>query len=389
MSLSLTECLLEMVRRPPPVAEVVTGSTPVVAFGNLQKATVATLGINPSLHEFLGRDGTLLSGPKRRLATLSSLDVEDVASLEPDHIRRVIDDCATYFRPDRNPYGHWFNPLDEVLRTGLGVSFYDDTACHLDLVQWATQPVWSALPNHVRQILLANGLPHLQQLLRRGNIRVVLLNGRQVIDHVLSARLACLHPCGKLQVNARLSCSLYCGESEMIRFIGWSSNLQSSRGIGKDFRSRLSVWLSALFKGKASVTEDTKISQDGGDFDPHGYIAKRTVVGSKSELHHVFEQWLKNANAPTIGQIGEYGRRPLISISLGKDRTAVLNADTKRAAVAAYVNDARARGADVPWSILPTRRSRRWNKLTFRADGEEEPGWCCYLRPDATGRGQV
>jgi hypothetical protein len=175
----------------------------------------------------------------------------------------------------------------------------------------------------------------------------------------------------------------------MVRFIGWSSNLQSSRGVGKDFRSRLSVWLSTLFKGKASVTEDTKISQDGGDFDPKGYIAKGTVVGSKSELHHVFEQWLKNTSAPTIGQIGEYGRRPLISISLGKDRTTVLNADTKRAAVAAYVNDARARGADVPWSILPTRRSRRWNKLTFRPDGEEEPGWYCYLRPDATGRGQV
>jgi hypothetical protein len=66
----------------------------------------------------------------------------------------------------------------------------------------------------------------------------------------------------------------------------------------------------------------------------------------------------------------------------------VLNADTKRAAIAEYVKDAENRGADIPWSILPNRNGR-WNKLAFKADGEPTAGWYCYLKPPAAGRGQV
>jgi hypothetical protein len=47
----------DVVRRPAPVAEVVAGSTPVIAFGDPGAATVATLGINPSWREFLADDG--------------------------------------------------------------------------------------------------------------------------------------------------------------------------------------------------------------------------------------------------------------------------------------------------------------------------------------------
>jgi hypothetical protein len=73
-----------------------------------------------------------------------------------------------------------------------------------------------------------------------------------------------------------------------------------------------------------------------------------------------------------------------ISLLLG----GTINADTKRAAVGKYVKDAETRGVDVPWSILPNRNAR-WNKLTFRADGEPTAGWYCYLRANATGRGQL
>jgi hypothetical protein len=55
----------------------------------------------------------------------------------------VVADCAAYFQ--RNPYRRWFDPLDELLRAGVGASFYDGTACHLDLVQWATDPVWGQM----------------------------------------------------------------------------------------------------------------------------------------------------------------------------------------------------------------------------------------------------
>jgi hypothetical protein len=46
-------------------------------------------------------------------------------------------------QPDRNPYRRWFDPLDQALRAAFGVSYYAGTACHLDLVQWATTPVWN------------------------------------------------------------------------------------------------------------------------------------------------------------------------------------------------------------------------------------------------------
>jgi hypothetical protein len=120
----------------------------------------------------------------------------------------------------------------------------------------------------------------------------------------------------------------------------------------------------------------------------HGYVAKGTTVEDKRELLKVLRAWLDGSDVPTIGPVDNYGGKPWISIHLDRDRIAVLNADTKRAAVGKYAEDAETRGEDVPWSILPNRNGR-WNKLTFRADGEPTAGWYCYLRPNATGRGQV
>ena len=140
-------------RAVPRVSEVVPGSTPVLAFGDLCRARVATLGINPSGREFI-ENGRLLSGPRRRLATLKSLAAESAELLTDEQICTVIGDCAAYFDPGRNPYRTWFDPLDQVLRDGLGVSYYDGSACHLDLVQWATNPVWGRLDDRNAKKLL-------------------------------------------------------------------------------------------------------------------------------------------------------------------------------------------------------------------------------------------
>lgn len=99
---------------------IVYGSTPVVSFGHPLTPRVATLGINPSSGEFLGRDKTFLDGPKRRLATLKSLGVGGYEDLTPSHAGQIIQDCADYF--DRQPYG-WFNPLNQVLSAALGLSY--------------------------------------------------------------------------------------------------------------------------------------------------------------------------------------------------------------------------------------------------------------------------
>lgn len=162
---------------------MVPGSTPVVAFGDPARAEVATLGINPSVDEFVER-GRFLTGDRRRLATMESLDAERLDRLTDEQVATVVADCAAYFH--RRPYRRWFDPLDELLRAGAEAGYYDGSACHLDLVQWATDPVWGRIPDRsLQRALFEDGVPHLRAQLARENVRLVLLNGRQVIDQVL------------------------------------------------------------------------------------------------------------------------------------------------------------------------------------------------------------
>lgn len=385
MRLEIPEYLKEMVCRPVPAAEVVHGATPVLSFGDPYHAEVATLGINPSAREFV-ENGRLLAGRHRRLATLESLGAQRTLDLTEQQIRTVVEECASYFHPDRNPYRRWFDTLDRVLRTGLGVSYYDGSACHLDLVQWATDPVWGKLPDRgVKQTLLKEGLPHLRNQLKFGKVRLVVLNGRQVLRQAVAVGLARLASSGTLRVGT-LSCSLYSGEGEGVRFIGWSTNLQSSRGVTREFKSQLERWLATaeiqernMAKNSDAPTESQPpaIESSAGKFGANGHIEVTRLAG-KVALLRLLKDWLEVSSAPTIGDVGTFGRTPCIFITLDKDLTAVLNADTKRAAVEQFVDDTRVRGADVPWSVVPNQRGRV-NKLAFRADGAETPGWYCYL----------
>jgi hypothetical protein len=156
---------------------VVPGSTPVVAFGDVQSATVAALGLNPSRREFLDGHGKELTGAKRRLETLLSPGEDDLAVASADAIRMVFEGCNNYF--DRCPYRKWFDVLEKVLRP-LGASYYERTACHLDLVQWATDPTWGKLQPANTQSLIEADLLFLCQQLSRESIRLLLLNGSAV-----------------------------------------------------------------------------------------------------------------------------------------------------------------------------------------------------------------
>jgi hypothetical protein len=50
--------------------------------------------------------------------------------------------------------------LDVLLSQAVGVSYSSRIACHLDLVQWATDPVWGKLGDRVgAEVLLAEGRP--------------------------------------------------------------------------------------------------------------------------------------------------------------------------------------------------------------------------------------
>lgn len=375
----LPDHLVAMVRRlPPATAPVVTGSTPVIAFGDPAMAEVATLGINPSKVEFVDSSGPL-TGSKRRLANLESLNANDLLSLTDLQVRRVLHESATYFTV--NPYRKWFDPLDRLLSDAVGASYYEGTACHLDLVQWATDPLWSQLPVEVQQALLDDGVPHLQAQLRHDNVRLVLLNGRTVLNQVQALGLASLVTAGKLPVG-KTTCTLYGGHAEGVRFLGWSTNLQASYGVSKAFKAELARWLAeqataleTADSGAPTVTAVVPASPLV--LDQHGHLPKGTTVVGKHQLAALLAAWLDYSDAATIGEVGSFGGSAWIRIQLG-DHTAVLNRDTKRHAIFEYINDTRRRGADTPWWVVPNRNGVI-NKLAFRGDGEGTPGWYCYL----------
>jgi hypothetical protein len=226
---------------PPPEAHVVPGSTPVFAFGDPLRAQVATLGINPSKNEFMHR-GRLLTGCNRRLATLESLCADSLRQLTDEQILTIIQECNDYFQ--RRPY-LWFKRLDDLLRLGTGASYYDGSACHLDLTPWATDPVWSNLNDAAKRALLDRGAPHLKAQLRHTSVNLVLMNGTAVVQEVRRLGLVDLSRGDVVIGDKRVK--VYEGFGTGVRWLGWSINLQGSFGIGKSHIQQLGSWIRRRF----------------------------------------------------------------------------------------------------------------------------------------------
>jgi hypothetical protein len=213
---------------------VLVGSTPVVAFGDPSRSLVATLGLNPSRIEFKER-GLELTGKLRRFETLRSLGVERLDDAPDEIVARVWQRCADYFHG--NPY-RWFNRLERVLNS-VDASYFRDSACHLDLSQWATDPTWNDLPRKVRERLVADDAGFLRTQLQAESIRLLLLNGQAVLaafQTVLGGRLF-REP--QTVVDRSVTTQLYTGQIGDVRVIGWSTNLQSSFGVTTALQTRL------------------------------------------------------------------------------------------------------------------------------------------------------
>jgi hypothetical protein len=212
------------IAQPPADCFVIDGTTPVIAFGDPVKARVATLGINPSRNEFLDPSGTLLVGKRRRLATLESLNLGDRTTLNEGHGASVLDGCADYFKV--RSYA-WFKPLNYILNESIHASYGTD-ACHLDLVQWATNPVWRALDKTIRSRLLDDGVGFLNTQLATEEYELVIVNGRTVMNAVEAAGITSWISIGPVLQNP--TTHLYEGRRGSQRFLSWSCNLQSQPG---------------------------------------------------------------------------------------------------------------------------------------------------------------
>ena len=211
-----------IIKPPPSAAHVVPGSTPVVAFGNVCTSTVATLSWNPSKLEFLGRDGQELVDDERRLETLKSLGENDLASASADVVCRVFDACNNYFH--RRPY-RWFIPLEKILKH-VPASYCDGSACHLDLVQWATIKRWSLLTTDERNKLIDADLDFLKLQLSQEKLRLLLLNGTGIMN-AYKKRLRGELTEPPLLRRGRLT--LFTGrDARGLKVVGWNINLQGN-----------------------------------------------------------------------------------------------------------------------------------------------------------------
>jgi hypothetical protein len=211
--------LLNRVKRSiPPDLSIVPKSTPVPYFGNYSLARACTISINPSYREFTDAKGCILT--RERLASRARLGCGDSEQLSAEDAQIVIQSCDAYFNQENNPYRGWFNKYEEYIQQ-FGYSYYDNSCVHLDLVQWATSPVWSGLTEDVRNKLLQTDIPFLKHLLEK-QFEMIFLNGRTTVSQVVSClnlelvestitfrqRKATVYQ-GKLDEADVIGCSLY------------------------------------------------------------------------------------------------------------------------------------------------------------------------------------
>jgi hypothetical protein len=238
-------------------AGVIPWSCPVPVFGDPSKSRVATLGINPSGREFVDTNGRELDGTLRRFHTLRSLGLHRWADADNSHLRSMAEYCLGYFH--RYPYDTWFKKLDYIV-AGAGATYYGlaSSACHVDLVPYATEPRWTGLKPKQRALLLHLAGATFATLLRDSPIEVVVLNGRSVIEEferVAGLRLDTFEmPAWTLPRrsragvggSARLGLADAIGAISLRRpvlILGFNHNLQSSFGVTREVVASIREWI--------------------------------------------------------------------------------------------------------------------------------------------------
>lgn len=390
--------VVERIRRPvPPDLCVLPGSLPVVSFGDPNQATVATLSLNPSWREFESPGGVWLNGSRRRLASLTSVGVSDPQELDLEQVARVIAESNGCFRGP-NWYRGWFHWLESLLSVSGAGSYFDGTACHLDLVQWATKPAQGELSAGAWNRLVEMDRDFLRWQLANSNVRVLLLNGASVAQWLQETGLVHEVEADVLPYDAKngpAKLRLYRADADGVLVLGW--NRPVAGALSADGRLKLSAWLAdALLTGRRDLgvvdtapstrhidtempAREERTMSRGIDLD-NGYVLEGTVVHSVLELERLLSHWLNASNRPTVGEVGRFGGSPIIRVKLGTDEF-VLNRDTKRAAVGAFLSTAAEAGdADhLRWHVTANARGAV-NRVTYRPDDAPTPGWYAYVR---------
>jgi len=382
------QVVAERIRQPLPAGlSVLPGSLPIVSFGDPNTATVATLSLNPSWLEFQSASGAWLLGGRRRLASLLSLGAEDPRDLDDAQVAQVVAESNAYFQGP-NWYRGWFHWLESLLRESEAGSYLDGSACHLDLVQWATKPVQGELPTPVWRRLVEQDRDFLHWQLSNSNVDVVvLLNGASVVHWVQEAGLvggydedALVYRASNGDGTIRVCRAV----AEGVSFLGWNRPLAGA--LAADGRRRLTRWVGQALRERVSAAAAgegrTGPGEEGGmaAAELNGYVPVGTTVDGAAALECVLARWAEASNQATVGDVGAFGGSPVIIVRIGGDEF-VLNRDTKREAVLAFLAAAAtAGGADqLPWHVTANNKGTI-NRVSYRPDDAATPGWYAYLR---------
>jgi hypothetical protein len=382
----IASAIAERIRRSIPADLcVLPGSLPVVSFGDPNQAVVATLSLNPSWREFESPDGVWLNGSQRRLASLISLGASDPRELNDGQVATVVGESYSYFRGP-NWYRGWFHWLESMLTVSGAGSYFDGTACHLDLVQWATKPAQGELSAVVWERLVEQDRDFLRWQLANTNVRVLLLNGASVVQWPQQAGLVGDVEADVLPYHARNGRSklrVYRTNADGVVVLGW--NRPVAGALSADGRLKLTTWLAdALRVSQTTVAEsetETPARDEAVVFElDNGYVPDGTVAHGAHELERLLSHWLAESDRPTVGDVGRFGGSPVIKVRLGADEF-VLNRDTKRAAIQTFLTAAAEAGdADrLRWYATTNARGVP-NRVTYRSDDAPTPGWYAYVR---------
>lgn len=244
---------------------IISWGAPVLSFGDAGSARVATVGLNPSNREFLNERGEELQGVDRRFHTLHSLGISSWSDIEARHLRLVLESCRTYFHV--NPYNRWFRRLDQVI-SATGASYYGaaSTACHIDLIPYATKGKWAMLSARERRESLYLAGDAFRLLLGATGARIVVLNGQGVVDQFISVTGVelrrqhmpawslprgtgrCVRGYAYLGVADRMTGMAL---DRQLLILGFNHNLQSSFGVTREVVAGIRGWVAGVV-GRAS-----------------------------------------------------------------------------------------------------------------------------------------
>ena len=241
-------------------SSIIPWSCPVPSFGDPMTSKVATLGLNPSSREFVDVNGKELNGSIRRFHTLRSLNLTCWSKANVNHARLIMDSCQTYF--SNNPYDVWFRRLDYLI-AGTRASYYgrSKTACHLDLVPFATKSKWSELSLRERGLLLEISGDVLGSLVRDSKIQILMLNGNSVVQHfqkIVGIKLKKRSvPSWMLSRKSGVGVRGYAYSGEIkkisgvglgrsVLVLGFNHNIQSSFGVTTNVRNAIRRWITSI-----------------------------------------------------------------------------------------------------------------------------------------------